>query len=422
MLQGELRVPGDKSISHRALLVGALARGRSRVTGLNTGLDVRATGAALTQLGARCALEEENHQVEVEGYGWDSLTEPSRVLECGNSGTSMRLLTGVCALVDGLSVLTGDQSLSRRPMLRVVAPLRQMGARIDGRLHGDRPPLAIRGGHLTGVDVELDVPSAQVKSALLLAGVGAEGATSVREPLASRDHTERMLEACGARLEMSDGLVRVLGGTPLRPLDVAVPGDLSAAAFFVVAAALVPGSELTLLGVGLNSTRTGVLDVLAAMGADLRVEPRAEQSFEAIGDITISHSPLKGVTVDPADVPRLIDELPVLAIAASQAEGETVITGAGELRVKESDRIEKVAHGLRKLGVSVETLPDGLIVKGPALLQGGEIDSAGDHRIAMAFAVAGLVAEAKVTIKGWSSVETSFPGFLELLDEATHTR
>lgn len=391
------------------------------ISGINPGLDVAATASALARLGASCSFDRENHEAQVEGYGWSSLSEPESVLDCGNSGTSIRLLAGLCSTVGGLSVLTGDASLRRRPMLRVVAPLRQMGARIDGRDNGDRPPLAIRGGELAGVDIELDVPSAQVKSALLLAGVAANGLTSVREPLPSRDHTERMLRACGATIDESDGSVRVAGGGELHPLELAVPGDLSSAAFFLVAAALLPGSDLTITGLGLNPTRTGVLEVLQAMGADVVIDPQRSEAGEPVGAVRVRHSSLRGITLDPRLVPRVIDELPVLAVGATQADGATAITGAAELRVKESDRIERLAEGLRALGAAVEPLPDGLIVTGPTPLHGGEVDSSGDHRLAMAFAVAGLVAAGKVTIKGWSSADTSFPGFLQLLDDVTRS-
>lgn len=418
-LGGEIRVPGDKSISHRALIMAALASGPSLLARANFGADVKATARILGQLGAGCILDEDNRQVKVEGVGWAGLAEPAAVLDAGNSGSTMRMLLGVCASVPGLAVLTGDGSLRRRPMLRVVAPLRQMGASIDGRDHGNLAPLSVRGRNLTGIDIELPVASAQVKSALLLAGLNAVGETRVTEPRASRDHTERMLRALGVEVASADGVASVSGGAVWEGFKAIVPGDISSAMFLIAAAAIVPGSELALTDVGLNPTRRAALDVLAQMGSDVRWEETSSWLGEPVGTITISCRPLRGVEIEPALVPALIDEVPALAIVATQAEGETVITGADELRVKESDRIATVVAGLRSLGADAEELPDGLVVRGPTPLHGGEIDSHGDHRIALAFAVAGLVSPEKVRVIGWSSVETSFPEFLDLLGEAT---
>ncbi len=411
-------MPGDKSISHRALLVSALAEGSSRLRGLNEGRDVAATGAALRALGVALGSAESNDEVEVEGRGGMGLQEPVGVLDCGNSGTTMRMALGVCARVSGASVLVGDASLSRRPMLRVVAPLRQMGAVIDGREYGNHAPLFVRGGELDGIEHEMTVASAQVKSALLLAGMGASGTTTVIEPAPSRDHTERMLASCGVPIRRSDGAVALDGGVAPSPLELTVPGDISAAAFFLAAAACLPGSELTVTGVGLNPTRTGFLEVLRAMGAELDITETEEVTGEPCGSITVRAAPLRGVEIGADIVARLIDEIPILAVVATQAEGETVVRGAAELRLKESDRIDALVNGLRRLGVPVEALPDGLVVRGPAPLGGGRVESRGDHRIAMSFAVAGLVASEKVTVQGWSCVDTSFPGFSELLVRA----
>jgi 3-phosphoshikimate 1-carboxyvinyltransferase len=417
-LSGAVEVPGDKSISHRALVLAALAGGRARVTGLNPGDDVAATADALRRLGASVTEGLDNSEAVVEGDGWEALGEPDDVIDARNSGTTLRTLAGVCATVPGVSVLTGDASLRERPMLRIVAPLRQMGAAVDGRSHGDRPPLVIRGGPLEGVDLELPVASAQVKTCVLLAGLRASGRSSVTEPGPSRDHTERMLAASGVDVVTTGRTVAVAGGQSPATLDRRVPGDISAAAFFVVAATLVEGSDITIEGVGLNPTRTGFIDVLRAMGADIEVHADGASGGEPYGSVRVRHASLHGVDVDPAGVATLIDEIPVLAIAASQAEGITTIRGAAELRVKESDRISALAGGLQSLGVEVEELRDGLVIEGPARLAGGRVDSFGDHRVAMSFAVAGLLAEDRVVIEGWSSVDTSFPGFLDVLGRA----
>lgn len=418
-LRGEVAIPGDKSISHRALILAAGAAGTSLVGRCNMGADVQATGRILTQLGAACAFDEDNRQVKVEGVGWGRLQEPEDVLDAGNSGTTMRMMLGVCASIPGAMVLTGDASLRRRPMLRVAAPLRQMGASVDGRDHGNLAPLAIRGRELSGIDIDLPVASAQVKSALLLAGLNADGTTRVREAAPSRDHTERMLSALGVEVQRAEGAVSVQAGTIPAPFHALVPGDLSSAMFLLAAAAIVPGSELTLKEVGLNPTRSAALEVLVGMGSDIAWSETSSSLGEPIGTIRLSCRPLQGVKVPVSMVPALIDEIPALAIVATQAEGETVFTGAGELRVKESDRIASLVAGLRSLGADAQELPDGLIVRGPTRLHGGEIDSGGDHRIALAFAVAGLLCPDQLRIIGWSSVGTSFPEFLEILGEAT---
>lgn len=383
-LTGSIAVPGDKSISHRALLVGALGHGESRISNLNAGDDVRATADVVVLLGAECDRDEANAEVKVYGSGWSGLSEPPTVLDARNSGTTLRIGAGVCAGIAGMSVLTGDDSLRARPMLRVVAPLRQMGATIDGRSHGDRPPLAIRGGDLAGIDVEIPIASAQVKSALLLAGLRAEGRTTVIEPGVSRDHTERLLSSLGIPIARADTTTGVEGGAEVPAFELHVPGDISAAMFFVVAAALVPGSSLEIAGVGLNPTRAGALDALRRMGADIDVAPTGDEKGEPVGTITVRSSELSATEISPEEIPALIDEIPVLAVAATQARGETRIRGAGELRVKESDRIETVVAGLRLLGADAEPRADGLVVRGPTPLRGGEVASGGDHRIAMA--------------------------------------
>lgn len=417
-LTGTLTVPGDKSISHRALILAALARGTGRVRGLNPGDDVAATADALRLLGTSIAPVPENTEAVVEGDGWEGLAEPTDVIDARNSGTTMRMVAGVCAAVPGVSVLTGDATLRARPMLRIVSPLRQMGATIDGARHGDRAPLFVRGGPLSAIDLELPTPSAQVKSCVLLAGLRASGRTSVAEPAPSRDHTERMLAAAGVQLVRTGSTVAVEGGRELEAIDWEVPGDFSAAMFFVVAATLVPGSELTIERVGLNPTRTAALDVLRAMGADVEIEAEAASGGEPYGTLRVRHSQLHGVEVAGEPVGALLDEVPALAVAASQAEGETVIRDAAELRVKESDRLATMTQGLRAIGADVEELRDGLVVRGPSPLSGGRVSSHGDHRVAMSFAVAGLVAESNVVVDGWSCVDTSFPGFLDVLGRA----
>ncbi|MGH2752588.1 MAG: 3-phosphoshikimate 1-carboxyvinyltransferase [Actinomycetota bacterium] len=421
-LCGTLELPGDKSMTHRALLLAGLAPGSSSITNANLGGDCRATASILQQLGAAVTVDESNYQVEVEGRPIGELQEPRGVLDAGNSGTTMRTVLGLCAATDGLSIVTGDDSLRRRPMLRVVVPLRQMGATIDGRHYGDQAPLTVRGGELRGIDIELPVASAQVKTAILLAGLAAEGPTSVIEPGPSRDHTERMLTAAGARVTAratgSGSRVDLEPGATLEPRTWDLPGDISSAAFLLAAAALIPGSDLTVTDVGLNPTRARVLDVMERMGADLDVVISGERFGEPFGDVTVRSSALSATTIEGPEVPSLIDELPIVAVLASCAQGETVVRDAEELRVKESDRIEVMCSGLRRLGVDCEPRPDGMVIRGPATLTGGGVDSHGDHRAAMSFAVAGLRAGEPVTVGGWSSVDTSFPEFLDLLGRA----
>ncbi|HYP23699.1 MAG TPA: 3-phosphoshikimate 1-carboxyvinyltransferase, partial [Actinomycetota bacterium] len=375
------------------------------------------TAAAVAALGARVDLEDEDN-VEVEGCGIGGLREPDGVLDLGNSGTSMRTLLGVCAGIEGLSVLTGDASLRSRPMLRVAAPLRQMGAAVDGRAYGELPPMTVRGGNLRGIEAELNVASAQVKTAILLAGLAATGTTSVTEPGPSRDHTERMLAAAGVEVARDGTTCSVEGGSQPGPRAWEVPGDTSSALYLIVAALLVSGSELTVTDVLLNPTRTAALDVLIRMGADLTVEETTESGGEPRGDVTARTSDLTATDVEPREVPGLIDELPLLAIAASQAEGKTTVSGAAELRVKESDRIAAMTAGLRALGAEAEERPDGMVIEGPARLTGGAVDSFGDHRIAMSFAIAGLLSAEGVRVSRWSCVDTSFPGFLDVLGRA----
>lgn len=417
-LTGTVRVPGDKSISHRALLVAAIAAGSSRIEGLNTGEDVGATIAAVRALGSPCRMSKDRTQAQVEGCGYSGLTEAEDVIDAGNSGTTLRLVTGVCATIPGVSVLTGDESLRRRPMARIALPLRRLGATVDGRRGGELPPLIVRGGSLSGTALETEVASAQVKSALLLAALGAQGITSITEPRLSRDHTERLLEASGVVLGRSHRTVTVDGGQCPAPIELRVPGDISSAIFLLVAATLIPGSDLTVVDVGLNPTRCGALEVLQRMGARLDTEVLREEGGEPVGSVRARASNLQGVQIGGEQIPSLVDEIPALAIAAAHAEGETIVTGASELRVKESDRIAALVEGLGTLGAHARALPDGIVVEGPAAWSGGDIDERGDHRIALAFALAGVVSGRPVRIKRWETVNTSFPEFWDVVSQA----
>ena len=408
-LRGTLAIPGDKSISHRAVMLAALADGVSTIDGFLEGEDTRATAAIFSRMGVHIEIPSPSRRI-VHGVGIDGLHAPDGALDCGNAGTGMRLLAGLLAAQRFDSTLTGDDSLRKRPMRRVTEPLATMGARIDTAA-GGLPPLHIHGGqHLHGVRHALDVASAQVKSALLLAGLYAQGETEVVEPHPTRDYTERMLAAFDVDLDFSPGYARLRGGQRLRATDVVVPADFSSAAFFLVAASIVPGSDLCLRAVGLNPRRTGLLHVLRHMGADIEEAHAGRCGGEAVADLRVRHAQLRGVEVPQALVADMIDEFPALFIAAACAEGPTVVRGAAELRVKESDRIAVMAEGLRALGIRVDETPDGATIH-PAPLHGGSVDSHADHRIAMAFAVAAQVAEGDVQIHDVANVATSFPGF-----------
>lgn len=410
-LHGSVCIPGDKSVSHRALMFGALAEGTSHIRGFLEGEDTRATAAVLIQLGVVIEVPSAGERL-VHGVGLHGLRGSSRPLDCGNAGTGMRLLAGLLAGQAFNSTLVGDASLSKRPMRRVTDPLTRMGARIDTR--EGLPPLQIHGSQrLHGIRYELPVASAQVKSALLLAGLYAQGETEVIEPHPTRDYTERMLAAFGWPISFTPGHARLPGGHALHATAVNVPADFSSAAFFLVAASIVPGSELRLPAVGLNPRRTGLLQALRLMGADITVEHPRESGGEPVADLLVRHAPLHGIELPETLVPDMIDEFPVLFIAAAVASGRTVIRGAAELRVKESDRLATMATGLRALGVALEETPDGAIIEG-GQIGAGTVDSLTDHRIAMSFAVAGLVASGPVRINDCRHVATSFPGFVEL--------
>lgn len=412
-ITGECRVPGDKSISHRSIMFGALAEGITRISGFLEGEDSLHTLQAFRDMGVPIVGPEEG-EVTVYGVGMHGLSAPRGAIWLGNSGTAMRLLAGLLAAQSFDSELTGDASLSARPMERVAGPLRTMGARID-TAEGGRPPLRIHGGPLTGIRYEMPMASAQVKSSLLLAGLYADGETTVVEPEPCRDHTERMLQGFGCQVEKSaDGLTTSLrGGQTLVAADIDVPADISSAAFFMVAASIAPGSDLLLEHVGVNPTRTGIIDLLRLMGADITLENEREVGGEPVADIRVRHAALQGIEVPARLIPLAIDEFPVLFVAAACASGDTVLHDAEELRVKETDRIQVMADGLAALGVSLETYEDGIRISG-GKITGGEVDSAGDHRVAMSFAVASLVATDRIVIRDCANVATSFPGFVTL--------
>jgi len=411
-LRGDVRVPGDKSISHRAIMLAAIAEGTSRITGFLEGEDTRATARAFAQMGVRIEAPQPDVRV-VHGVGLHGLQASSGAIDCGNAGTGMRLLAGLLAGQAFDSTLSGDESLSRRPMRRVIEPLERMGARIESN-PGGLPPLHVHGGHkLAGIDYALPVASAQVKSAILLAGLYAGGGTIVREPHPTRDYTESMLRAFGWPVEYGAGWARLNGGHRLQGLSVAVPADFSSAAFFLVAASIVPGSRLVLRDVGVNPRRTGLLTALRLMGADIETTNERRIGGEAVADLGVRHAGLRGIDVPLELVPDMIDEFPILFVAAAAASGTTRIRGAAELRVKESDRIAVMAAGLRALGVRVAETPDGAIIEG-GRIGAGEADSRGDHRCAMSLAVAGAAARGEVRITDCANVATSFPGFVEL--------
>lgn len=423
-LVGQVEVPGDKSISHRAAMLGAIGEGTTRIRNFLPANDCLATLAAVSDLGID--VEYAGDAVLMHGRGFAGLQEPARPLECGGSGTTMRLLAGLLAGRPMYSVLTGNAQLSRRPMDRVAVPLRRMGATMLGRTGGKYPPLSIMGGNLHAIRYEMPVASAQVKSAVLLAGLSAEGITSVTELAPTRDHTERMLAAMGVRVDRVGDTVLIVPASRLEPLDIHVPGDISSAAFMLAAAAIVPGSHLTIPRVGVNPGRVGILRALQRMGdrqgRGLRLRNERLENGEPVADLELSHGPLKGITLSAHEVPALIDELPLLAVIATQAEGVTEVHGADELRVKETDRIATTVSELRRMGAKLEPLPDGFIVEGPVRLRGAQLSSHGDHRLAMALAVAALAADGETTIEETACIDDSFPGFertlARLMEEA----
>jgi 3-phosphoshikimate 1-carboxyvinyltransferase len=412
-LRGRLRVPGDKSISHRALIFAALADGSSVITNLATGADVGATARVLAQLGV--VVGADGDAIIVGSHGVDGLREPDDWLDCENSGTAMRVLTGVLAGRSFLSVLSGDASLRSRPMGRIVEPLRAMGAHVDGRDGATRAPLVVRGGALHAIRHELPVASAQAKTCVVVAGLQADGETVVVSPALSRDHTERMLRALGAPLEVDGLSVRVTRGAP-RPFEIVVPGDPSSAAFFAVAAAITPGSDVVIEGMSANPTRVGFVTVLQRMGCDIELTTTGEVCGEPVGDLRIRSSELHGTTIEGAEVPNVIDEIPALAVAAAFADGVTEVRDAAELVVKESNRIGTLHEELGKLGAGVESRPDGLVVR-RGRAEAAVFTSHGDHRIAMAMAVAAHALPAASTVEDWQVVATSYPEFARHLEQ-----
>ena len=415
-LRGEVSVPGDKSISHRSIMFGSLAEGTTRVSGFLMGEDNLSTWKAFESMGVTIS-QTGTDALEIKGVGLDGLKEPGDVLDCGNSGTTMRLMSGLLAGQNFFSVLTGDKYLRKRPMKRVVTPLAVMGAQIWGRNGGERAPLAIQGGALTPTTYASPVSSAQVKSAVLLAGLSVDGKTTVTEPHLSRDHSERMLSCFGAEVRPFEGGVHLTGRPRLLGQEVVVPGDVSSAAFFMVAGLITPGAELLIRNVGINPTRSGIIDVLVAMGGQMEMLDIREQSGEPVADVLVRYSQLKGIEICGDMVPRAIDEFPVISVAAALAEGTTTIRDAEELRVKETDRIDAMVSELGKLGGQVEGRSDGMVITGVEQLNGGIVTSHGDHRIAMSLAVAALSARDSVTIEDAACTETSFPGFWDLINK-----
>lgn len=430
-LRGEPRLPGDKSISHRALLFATLAAGATRISGAGDGADVRSTAAIMDRLGATvvatAAADGRNVDYTVESPGGEALTSPTETLDCGNSGTSLRLITGMLAGLPLTATLDGDASLRRRPVARIIEPLRRMGAVLHGQHDDSLPPLTVVGHTpLQSIDYTTPVPSAQVKSAILLAGLRAEGWTTVRERVATRDHTERMLRARGvpvdhARSDAGGASWTMEGGLAVEAIDQRVPADVSAAAFWLVAATIHPDAELTLHSVGVNPTRRAVIDLLRAMGADIAEHPLGAGSAdpdagEPMADLVVRSAELRSIDLGPADVAAAIDEIPVLCLAAARAQGTTTIRGAGELRHKESDRIAGIVAGLTALGARIDVDGDDLRIHGDATLRGANVDSLDDHRLAMTFAVAGLLASGHTTIQRPASAAVSYPGFFADLE------
>ncbi len=412
-IRGEIKVGGDKSITHRGLIVGSIAEGITILKGYSTCDDCMATMEIMKKLGIN--ILKNKATIRIEGKGLHGLKEPSNVLDCKNSGTSMRLLSGLLSGQNFFSVLTGDSSLLKRPMKRIIEPLTLMGAKISGRENDQFAPLTIKGENLKAIDYESKVASAQVKSAILLASLYAEGNSSITEPAQSRDHTERILNLYGTKIESSRNKITLKEKNKLIAKDLTIPGDISSAAFFLVLASIIKGSRLLIKNVGINPTRTGILEVLKSMDADISVKNQRNKNYEPVADLLVKASKLKSIKISGKIIPKVIDELPILAVAATQAEGTTEIKDAQELRVKETDRIYAIAAGLKKMGAKVEEKPDGLIIEGPTKLKGNICESFDDHRIGMALAIAGVLAEGKTQILESECIDVSFPEFTSIL-------
>lgn len=409
-LKGNISVPGDKSISHRSLILGSIAQGETRIYNFLNSLDCLQTFECMQSLGAEIELGEDNF-IKIKGNGLYGLQEPKDMLEVGNSGTTIRLLAGLLSGQNFYSVLNGDNSIRKRPMKRVVQPLRLMGADIWGREDGQLAPLSIKGSLLNPLQYTLPVASAQVKSALLLAGLYAAGETIIKEPLPTRDHTERMLSIMQADIMISHQEIIIIGGKYLKGTDLFIPGDISSAAYFIAAASILKDSKIVVSQVGVNPTRTGIIKILKKMGAKINILNYLIKSNEPQADLEIEYSELKGIEIMPEEVPFLIDELPLIALVATQAQGKTIVSGAKELRVKETDRLKAIVSELKKMGANIKEKEDGFIVVGPSKLQGAACESYHDHRIAMSLAIAGLLAEGKTVIKNSECIDISFPGF-----------
>ncbi len=413
-LKGNIFIPGDKSISHRSLILGSIAQGETRISNFLNSLDCLKTLECMQALGAEIELGKDN-SVKIKGKGLYGLKEPKDILDVGNSGTTIRLLAGLLSGQDFYSVLNGDASIRKRPMKRVVEPLRLMGADIWGRKDGQFASLSIKGSKLNPFQYTLPVASAQVKSALLLAGLYTTGRTIIKEPLPTRDHTERMLEIMRADIKISPPEIKIKGGKELRGTDIFIPGDISSSAYFIAAASILRDSQIIIKQVGANPTRTGIIEILKKMGTKIDILNSQMKSNEPQADLMIEYSKLKGVEIKKENVPFLIDELPLIAVVATQAQGKTVVSGARELRVKETDRIKAIVSELKKMGADIEEREDGFAINGPTRLQGAVCESYNDHRIAMSLAVAALLAEGKTVIKNSECIDISFPGFEKTL-------
>lgn len=414
-LVGTVKIPGDKSISHRAVMFGSIANGKTEISNFLMGADCLSTVSCFKEMGV--SIDIRDGSVFVDGSGLYGLVEPSKILDVGNSGTTTRLMLGILAGTPFHSCIIGDESIAKRPMSRVTNPLRLMGAKIDGREDGQYTPISVRGGNLQGIRYESPVASAQVKSAILLAGLQTNHeATTVVEPHKSRDHTERMLRAFGVEVEEDDNSATINGGQSLKATNIFVPGDISSAAFFLVAGAIVAKSEIVLKNVGVNPTRTGILDVLKMMGASMEIIMHEEQGFEPIADIVIKTSSLKGTTIGGDIIPKLIDEIPVIALLATQAEGETIIQDASELKVKETNRIDTVVGELTKIGATIKATDDGMIITGKTQLTGNAtVSSHGDHRVGMMLAIASCITEEAIELEDAQAIDVSYPNFFEHL-------
>lgn len=418
VLKGSVSIPPDKSISHRAILFSSIAKGKSVVKNILRARDIDATLEACRSLGV--VMEDRGDHFIIHGRGLSGLSEPANIIDCGNSGTTMRLMSGILAAHPFFSVLTGDASLRQRPMARIIEPLSLMGAEICARGGNRFPPLGIKGTQLKPISYEMPIASAQVKSSLILAGLFADGKTIITEPVRSRDHSEKMLLSLGANVRVKDLTITVKGGKDLSPSEITVPGDFSSAAFFIVAALMIPSSEIMLKKVGINPSRTGLLTILKQMGARINLTNIQDVSGELVADISCTGGDrLRAVHIEKEVIPSLIDEVPVLCVISAVADGITTIRGAEELRVKESDRIASMTSELRKMGVTIEEYPDGISIRGPADFRGATLESHGDHRIAMALAVAALAAKGTSYIEGSSAVDISFPGFFDALRSLT---